>query len=322
MRAYTNFFEGRAQFPTFKKRQGPQSATYTRSAFSYKDGTLTLAKMEEPLAIRWSRPLPDGAQPSTVTVSRDQAGRYFVSILVEEEITPLAPKEPQIGIDLGLKVMVATSAGQTYENPKYAARTAKKLARAQRKLARKQKGSKNREQQRRRVAKIHARIADRRKHYQHQLSTKLICENQTIVVESLAVKNMFQHPTLAKAIADVGWGELVRQLEYKAAWYGRRLLKIDRFYPSSKTCSACGHVLDSLDLDVREWECPSCGTHHDRDLNAAKSVLAEGLRRSTEEHAVAAWGGEGSSKPAWKPGKPRALEPGTRIGDGLGKSPA
>jgi putative transposase len=291
MRAYTNFFEDRAQFPTFKKRQGPQSATYTRSAFSYKDSTLTLAKMEEPLAIRWSRPLPDGAQPSTVTVSRDQAGRYFVSILVEEQITPLALKEPQIGIDLGLKVMVATSAGETYENPKYAARTAKKLARAQRKLARKQKGSKNREKQRRRVAKIHARIADRRKHSQHQLSTKLICENQTIVVESLAVKNMLQHPTLAKAIADVGWGELVRQLEYKAAWYARTLIKIDRFYPSSKTCSACGHVLDSLDLDVREWECPSCGTHHDRDLNAAKSVLAEGLRRSTEEHAVAAWGG-------------------------------
>ena len=141
-----------------------------------------------------------------MTISCDQAGRYFVSILVEVEITPLVPQEPQIGIDLGLKVMVATSAGETYENPKYAARTAKKLARAQRKLARKQKGSKNREKQRRRVAKIHARIADRRKHSQHQLSTKLICENQTIVVESLAVKNMLQHPTLAKAIADVGWG--------------------------------------------------------------------------------------------------------------------
>jgi putative transposase len=237
MRAYSNFFDGRAQFPTFKKRQGPQSATYTRSAFSYKDGTLTLAKMEQPLAIVWSRPLPDGAQPSTVTVSRDQAGRYFVSILVEEEITPLAPKEPQIGIDLGLKVMVATSAGETYENPKYAARTAKKLARAQRKLAHKQKGSKNREKQRLRVAKIHARIADRRKHSQHQLSTKLIrslpapqAGFQTIVVESLAVKNMLQHPTLAKAIADVGWRELVRQLEYKAAWYGRTLIKIDRFW--------------------------------------------------------------------------------------------
>ena len=320
-RAYTNFFEGRAHFPHFKKRHDGQTAEYTRSAFRFCDGQLTLAKMDTPLDIRWSRPLPEGAIPSTVTVSRDQVGRYFVSILVEEQIRPLPQKDTQIGIDLGLKTLVATSDGQTFENPKFAARDGKKLARAQWQLARKLRRSKNREKQRRRVARIHARIADRRRHSQHQLSTKLIRENQTIVVESLAVKNMMQHPTLSKAIADVGWGELVRQLEYKAEWYGRRLLKIDRFYPSSKTCSTCGHVLDSLDLEVREWECPSCGTHHDRDLNAAKSVLAEGLRRSTEEHAVAACGGEGSSKPAWQPGKPRAREPGTRIGDGPGKSP-
>ena len=292
IRAYTNFFEGRAQFPTFKKRQGPQSATYTRSAFSYKDGTLTLAKMDEPVAIVWSRPLPDGAHPSTVTVSRDQAGRYFVSILVEEEITPLPSKDTTIGIDLGLKTMVVTSDGETFANPKYFARDEKKLARVQRRLARKHKGSKNREKQRRRVAKIHARIAERRRHHQHQLSTLLIRENQTICVESLAVKNMLHHPTLAKAIADVGWGELVRQLEYKAAWYGRELITIDRWYPSSKTCSACGHVLDSLDLDCRAWMCPACGVHHDRDINAAKSVLAEGLRQSAQEHGAAACGGD------------------------------
>ena len=212
-------------------------------------------------------------------------------MLVEEEVVELPQQDKQIGIDLGLKVLVATSDGQTYANPRYAARDEKKLARAQRRLSRKQQGSKNRAKQRRRVAKIHARIADRRKHFQHQLSTKLIRENQTIVVESLAVKNMMQHPTLAKAIADVGWGEFVRQLEYKAAWYGRTLIKIDRFYPSSKTCSCCGHVLDSLDLAVREWECPNCGAHHDRDLNAAKSVLAEGLRQSAGEHAAAACGG-------------------------------
>jgi putative transposase len=187
--------------------------------------------MDGPLAIVWSRPLPAGAQPSTVTVRRDQAGRYFVSILVEEEMVELPKKDKQIGIDLGLATMVATSNGQTFENPKYAARDEKKLARAGRRLSRKQKGSKNRAKQRRRVAKIHASIADRRKHSQHQLSTKLIRENQTIVVESLAVKNMMQHPTFAKAIADVGWGEFVRQLEYKAAWYGRTVIKIDRFYP-------------------------------------------------------------------------------------------
>ena len=169
--------------------------------------------MDEPLAIVWSRPLPAEAQPSTITVRRDQTDRYFVSLLVEEEMVELPKQDKQIGIDLGLKTMVATSDGQTFENPRYAARDEKKLARAQRRLSRKQKGSKNRAKQRLRVAKIHARIAARRKHAQHQLSTKLIRENQTIVVESLAVKNMLQHPTLAKAIADVGWGGFVRQLE-------------------------------------------------------------------------------------------------------------
>jgi putative transposase len=247
MRAYTNFFEGRADFPTWKSRQGPQSATYTRSAFSYQEGSLTLAKMDAPLAIRWSRPLPVGARPSSGTVSRDEAGRYFGAILVKEEIAPLPPKEKAIGIDLGLTVMVATSDGQTFANPRYFARDQKKLAREERRLARKQSGSKNREKQRHRVAKIPARIADKRRHHQHQLSTHLIRENQTIVVESRAVKRMMQHPTLARAIADVGWGELVRPLAYKAAWYGRTLIKIDRWYPSSKTCSCCGHVLDSLD---------------------------------------------------------------------------
>lgn len=231
MRAYINFFEGRSGLPTFKKRQGEQSVEYTRSAFTFTNGTLTLARMDAPLDLVWSRALPDGATPSTVTVTRDQTGRYFVSLLVEEEVKPLPPKDKAIGIDLGLKTMVATSNGEIYENPKYAARDAKKLVRVQRKLARKQKGSKNREKQRRRVARIHARIADRRKNYQHQLSTTLIREHQTIALESLSVKNMLQHPTLAKAIADVGWGEFVRQLEYKAAWYGRTMIKIDRFYP-------------------------------------------------------------------------------------------
>jgi putative transposase len=197
--------------------------------------------MDEPLAIVWSRPLPAGAQPSTVTVRRDPTGRYFVSILVEEEMVELPKKDKQIGIDLGLKVLVATFDGHTFENPRYAARDEKKLACAQRRLSCKQSGSKNREKQRRRVAKIHARIADRRKHAQHQLSTKLIrslpapqAGFQTIVVESLAVKNMMQHPTDAPAIADVGWGEFVRQLEYKATWYGRTVIKIDRFYPRSQ----------------------------------------------------------------------------------------
>jgi putative transposase len=182
-----------------------------------------------------------------------------------------------VGIDLGLKSMVITSDGHTHGNPRFFARDEKKLARAQRRQAKKKRGSKNREKARKCAARLHARINDRRRDYQHQLSSKIIRENQVVCVESLQVKNMVNNHCLAKSISDVGWGELVRQLEYKAEWYGRTFVKIDKFYPSSKRCFACGHVLDSLPLDVREWSCPQCGAPHDRDLNAANNILAAGL---------------------------------------------
>jgi putative transposase len=286
-RAFVNFFAGRAKYPRFKsKKRDSQAATYTAAAFTWKDGSLTLAKMDTPLDIRWSRPLPAGAMPSTVTVRRDNAGRYFVSFLVEATIVPLPPSPEQIGADLGLTSMVITSKGEKVGNPRFFAADEKKLALAQKRHARKQKGSRNREKARRKVAKVHARIADRRRDYQHKLSTRLIRENQVICVESLAVKNMVQNRSLAKAIADVGWGEFVRQLAYKAQWYGRRLIKIDRWFPSSKRCSCCGYVLEDLDLEVRTWVCPACGTHHDRDVNAANAVLTEGLRLSAAGLAV------------------------------------
>jgi putative transposase len=275
--AFTNFFEGRARYPTWKCRHGKQSAEYTRAAFTWDGNVLRLAKMEDPLDIRWSRPLGDAARPTTVTISKDTAGHYFVSILVEEEITPLPHTNKVVGLDLGLKSMVVTSGGESIGNPKFFARDEKKLARAQRRMSKKKKGSRNREKARRKVARLHARIADRRRNYQQQLSTRIIRENQTICVESLAVKNMVKNHCLAKSIHDVGWGEFVRQLEYKAAWYGRTLVKIDTFFPSSKRCFDCGHVLDDLSLEVREWTCPQCGVHHERDLNAARNVLAEGL---------------------------------------------
>ena len=275
-RAFRNFFEGRAKYPTFKKKQGEQAATYAASAFQWDGKHLTLAKMETPLAIHWSRPLPQGCQPRTVTVSKDTANRYFVSILVEEDIQPLPDVNKQVGLDLGLKSMVILSTGETVGNPKFFHQDEKKLARAQRRLAKKKKGSKNRAKARHQVARMHARIADRRRDYQHQLSTRIIRENQTVCVESLQVKNMVQNHSLAKAITDVGWSEFVRQLEYKAAWYGRTLVKIDKWYPSSKRCFACGHILDSLTLDVRCWTCPECGVVHDRDVNAAKNILAAG----------------------------------------------
>jgi putative transposase len=287
-KAFRNFFEGRAKYPTFHKKRSAQSAEYTTSAFRWdaEQRMLTLAKMEGPLRIHWSRPLPHGAIPTTVTLSRDIAGRYFVSILLEDEIAPLPPVDTQVGIDLGLYDMVVLDSGEKVGNPRYFQAYEKRLANAKRRLAKKKIGSRNRDKARRTVARIHARIADRRRDFTHKLSTRLIRENQTICIESLQVKAMAKHPTLAKAIHDVGWGEFVRQMEYKAAWYGRTLVRIDKWYPSSKRCSACGHILDSLSLDIRHWTCPACGSVHDRDVNAAQNILAAGLAVSACGEAV------------------------------------
>ncbi|MDQ2885085.1 MAG: transposase [Chloroflexota bacterium] len=285
-RAFLNFFEGRGKYPTFKKKHGYQSATYAASAFKWDGTALTLAKMDAPLAIRWSRPLPEGCTPSSVTISKDCAGRYFVSILVEEDITSLPVTPKMVGLDLGLKSMVITSDGHTHGNPRFFAKDEKKLAKAQRRHAKKKKGSKNRAKARRNVAKIHARISNRRRDYQHKLSTQIIRENQVVCVESLQVKNMVQNHRLAKSISDVGWGEFVRQLEYKAQWYGRTLVKIDKWYPSSKRCFDCGYVLETLSLDVRVWTCPECRVVHDRDINAARNILAAGRAVSACGEAV------------------------------------
>jgi putative transposase len=295
-RAFRNFFEGHAKYPGFHKQYGAQAAEYTTSAFCWDAAShcLTLAKMDAPLPIRWSRPLPGGAQLSTVTVSRDAASRSFVSLLVEEEIAPLPPVTPAVGLDPGLQDAVVLDTGEKVGNPRFFHRDAHRLAKAQRRLAKKQPGSKNRAKARRKVARLYARIADRRRDFLQQLSTRLIRENQTICSESLHVKALLKHPTLAQAIHDVGWGELVRQLTYKAAWYGRTLVAVDTWYPSSKRCSACGHVLGSLSLDTRRWTCPECASIHDRDVNAATTVLA--ARRAVSACGEAIRPGRGSSR--------------------------
>jgi putative transposase len=276
-KAFRNFFEGRAKYPTFKKKRSRQSAEYTTSAFTWDGKELTLARMKEPLPICWSRPLPQDAQPTTITVTKDPAGRYFVSFLVEEDIQPLPLSKETVGVDLGLHDVVTFSTGEKIGNERFFRKEEKRLAALQRRYAKKRKGSRNREKARKKVARIHARIADRRRDFQHKLTTRIIRENQVVCVESLAVKNMLQNDNLAKSIADVGWGELVRQLQYKARWYGRAIVAIDRFYPSSRRCHGCGHLLDDCDLDVRQWTCPECGRVHDRDTNAALNIKAEGL---------------------------------------------
>ncbi|MBD2742179.1 RNA-guided endonuclease TnpB family protein [Coleofasciculus sp. FACHB-1120] len=275
--AFTNFFAGRAQYPNFKKKRNGGSAEFTKSAFKWRDGKLFLAKSLEPLNIRWSRTIPEGAEPSTVTVKLSPSGRWMVSLLVDIEIKPLPESPNVVGIDLGITSLIALSTGEKIANPKGFKAKRAKLKKAQKSLSRKQKGSNNRYKACLKVAKVHAEISDARLDFLHKLTIRLVRENQTIAVEDLAVKNMVKNRKLALSISDASWGELVRQLEYKCDWYSRTLVKIDRWFPSSKRCGNCGHIVEKLPLNIREWDCPKCSSHHDRDINAAHNILAAGL---------------------------------------------
>ena len=276
-RGFSNFFEGRAKYPNFKKKHQGGDAEFTKSAFKFKNGQVYLAKCTEPLAIHWSRELPQDSEPSTITVKLSPSGRWTASLLVDVEIEKLPESSNQIGLDLGITSLVALSTGEKISNPKNFKAKRRKLKKAQKALSRKQKGSNNRHKARLKVAKVYTEISDARKDFLHKLTTQLVRENQTIAVEDLAVKNMVKNRKLALAISDASWGEIVRQLEYKCGWYGRTLIKIDRWFPSSKRCGHCGHVVEKLSLNVREWNCPKCGTNHDRDINAARNILAAGL---------------------------------------------
>ncbi|MDB9493684.1 RNA-guided endonuclease TnpB family protein [Spirulina major CS-329] len=275
-KAFTNFWAGRARYPNFKKKRNGGSAVFTKSAFRWKDGELLLAKCTEALPIRWSRQLPQGAEPSTVTIKLEPSGRWFVSLLVDVEIDRLPVRSNKVGIDLGISSLVTLSTGEKVANPKTFKAKYKRLRKAQKSLSRKSKGSNNRQKARLKVAKLQAEIADTRKDFLHKLTTQLVRDNQVIAVEDLAVKNMVQNHKLAQSISDASWGELVRQLEYKCEWYGRELIRIDRWFPSSKRCSSCGHIVEKMRLNVRDWVCPECGCHHDRDINAAINILAAG----------------------------------------------
>ncbi|WP_371641614.1 RNA-guided endonuclease InsQ/TnpB family protein [Streptomyces mirabilis] len=277
--AFTRFFGRRAKYPRFKSRKtSRRSAEYTSSAFRFRDGKLTLAKMAESLAVVWSRPLPGGAKPSTVTVSQDVAGRWFVSLLCEDpSVRPLPATGQAVGVDVGLDHLLTLSTGEKIANPRHERRDRAALAKAQRNLARKARGEgANRRKARLKAAKIHARIADRRRDTLHKLTTRLVRENQTIVIEDLTVRNMVKNHRLARAISDAAWREFRSMLEYKAAWYGREVIAVDRWFPSSRLCSACNTLRDTMPLNVRTWTC-DCGVTHDRDVNAAHNLLAAGL---------------------------------------------
>jgi putative transposase len=289
-KSFINFFEKRAKFPNFKSKHGKQSIQYPQGT-KFVDNLIYLPKLGW-VKISLHRPL-DG-EVKTVTISKNPSGQYFAAILTEQIGEYPAPSSEgnAIGIDLGITDFAITSTGSKYPNPRHIKKHESNLKRKQRKLSRKVKGSNSRNKARKLVARVHQRISNSRQDFLHKLSHKLVNENQVIVVEDLAVKNMVRNHCLAKAISDCGWSSFVGMLNYKCERSGKILVKMDRFFPSSKTCSNCYHRVLSLPLDVRHWTCSSCGTHHDRDVNAAVNIKAEGLRLLALGTSATAGGGD------------------------------
>ncbi len=278
--AFAAFFAGRARYPRFKSRRSRQSAHYTRSAFSMRGGILRLAKTGAPLRFVWSWSDIDLAalDPAMMIIAREPDGRWYVTFTLDAAAPPFLEQTGRaVGVDLGVKDFAVTSGGDRIANPRHLERRACALARYQRRLARCRTGSANQAKAAAKVARAHRKVRHARADFLHRASTRLVRQNDVIAIEDLAVANMVRNCHLARAISGCGWGEFRRQLAYKCQRYGRRLVVIDRWYPSSKTRSACGHLLAELSLSTRHWTCPSCGSRHDRDVNAAKNILAAGL---------------------------------------------
>ncbi len=284
--AYNNFFEGRAKFPKFKNKHDKQSFRVPQN-IKLVDGKLSIPKFKEGIRCVIHREVKE--EISYCTIIKNKAGQYFCTLLVEKEVEALPTTDKVIGIDLGIKTLVVDSNGVEYANIKPYRTLKRKIKKVQRKLSHRRhkttdKKSKRVMKLRRQLARVHQKVKDVRSNHLHQTTRKLIDENQVICVETLAVKNMMKNHCLAGAIADCGWYELTRQLQYKAEWYGRTIVKIDRFFPSSKTCSSCGRTKQDLKLSDRAWTCP-CGEHHNRDVNAAKMVLKQGLNQLRAERS-------------------------------------
>lgn len=275
--AFKNFFQGRADRPKFKSRKNnykSYTSNYVNNNIVIKEGKIKLPKL------KWVKAKIHRYAYGRIinaVVSKTPSGKYFVSICTETEVEPLEKVSENIGIDLGLSYFAIFSNGEKIENPKCLKKSLKRLVKEQRKLSSKQKGSSNFHKQRIKVAKMHEKITNQRLDFIHKLSKRIISENQVIVLEDLAVKNMMKNDKLAQSISDVSWNKFVTILDYKSKWYGRNLHKIDRWYPSSKTCSKCGYVMEDMPLQIREWKCHKCGSIHDRDINASKNILKQGL---------------------------------------------
>ena len=242
------------------------------------DKYIKLPKLKTLVRIKLHRQIPKDGIIKSATISKNPSNKYYISILVKQEIKQLSKSEFAVGIDLGLTDFAITSDGIKYPNPRYLKKSLNKLAKEQRRLSRKKSGSINRNKQRIKITRLHEKISNQRKDFLHKLSSELINENQVICLEDLQVKEIQQNKGLSQSVSDIGWYEFRRQLEYKAKWYGRTISFVDKYYPSSQICSNCGNNTGKKDLDVREFTCPYCGIHHDRDINASINILNEGLR--------------------------------------------
>lgn len=284
--AYSAFFAKRAAYPSFKRKASRACARYTRAGFKFSDGRrLSVSKLGV-LRLRWDRNLP--AAPSSVTIIREATGHYYVSFVVEVAVEPLPETGQSVGIDFGVSRLATLSTGERIANPKHLHKRAKRLAQLQRRLAKKQKGSKRRELAKRAVARCHKKIANCRKDTLNKLTTRLVTEFDIICIEDLNLRGMVKNHNLAGSLSDAGIGIAIRMLEEKAERYGKRTVRVDRWFPSSKMCSCCGHIVSALPLDIREWACSSCGSTHDRDLNAALNILAVGQTVSAHGDGVRA----------------------------------
>jgi putative transposase len=273
--AFRNFFARRARYPRFKRRSAAASLRFQGVGTMWARGIVGLPKLG---TLKLAESLPKVERPNMVTLARDAAGRYHVSFCGAVETALLPIRQRSVGVDVGLTHLATLSTGEKIPNPKHYHARLRYLRQQQRCLSRRRRGSRRREKQRLRVAKAHVQVRQERQYALHALTTRLVREFDLICIEDLNVKGLTRG-LHARAIHDVAFGEVHRQLTYKSEWYGKILIEVDRWYPSSKRCSQCNHTLDELRLDERQWTCPKCGTHHDRDINAARNLLAEGLRQ-------------------------------------------